>query len=77
MQSVRERVDCFMTRRGTCSQLRTAHDLFRYMVLHRHILRRPEFENLRPVVKAKLLEFGQTGMCKRKVRKYMKDLELF
>ena len=76
MQSVRERLDFFMTRRGTRSRLRTAHDLLRYMVLHKHILRRPQFGKLRPVVKAKLLEFGQTGMCKRKVRKYMKDLEL-
>jgi len=76
IRSVEERMVFLMTRRGAHSRLKAAHTLLRYMVLHKHILRRPQFGNLRPVVKTKLLEFGQTGMCKRKVRKYMKDLEL-
>ena len=73
---VRMHLDLISTKHGKWARLRVAHALFRYMVLHKNMLKHDRFENFRPAVKAKLTELGQNGMCKRKVRKYTKDLEL-
>ena len=73
---VRTYLDLFSTKRGKWAQLRVAHALFRYLVFHKNMLKHERLKKLRPVVKAKLIELPQSGMCKRKARKYMKELEL-
>ena len=73
---IRSYLDMFSTKRGKWAKLRVAHAMFRYMVLHKHLLKHERLQKLRPVVKDKLVELPQSGMCKRKARKYMKELEL-
>jgi len=73
---VQRYMNLFLTKRSKLARLRVAHALFRYLVFHKNMLKHERLEKFRPAVKAKLTELGQTGMCKRKVRKYMRELEL-
>ena len=53
------------------------HKIFRFLVENKEHLKHPMFTRFIPTLKAKLEEYKETGMCKRKVKKYMIELDLF
>ena len=66
----------FATKSTKMARIRVAHKIFRYIVLNKHMLKNPGLPTLSLVLDNKLKELGETGMCKRKVMKYKKDLGL-
>jgi len=59
------------------ARLRQAHKVLRCVVKYKHLIRNPDFDKLRSVIKTKLVEFGDGGMSQRKVKYYMKTLDIF
>ena len=58
------------------ARLRLVHKVMRCVLRYKHLIHKPEFDKFRDVIQTKLIEFGNSGMCQRKVRYYQKHLQL-
>lgn len=64
------------TKETKAARVKGVHKVFRFLVENKEYLKHPMFARFIPTVKRKLEEFGETGMCKRKAKKYMVELGL-
>ena len=64
------------TMETNAAKVKGVHRIFRFLIENKDFLKHPLFARLRPILKPKLEEFGKTGMCKRKAKKYMIELDL-
>lgn len=58
------------------ARVKGVHKIFRFLVEHKEYLKHPMFTRFITILKPKLEEFGENGMCKRKAKKYMVELGL-
>jgi len=67
------------TKHTKLARLRVIHKIYRFIVVHKYLLKHPKFanSNFPAIVESKLREISEQGMCKRKSNKYMKELKPF
>lgn len=74
--NVKKMLNEFSWNHTKATRVKMAHRLFRYIVIYKHVLKHPDLSKFYLVLDSKLKELGETGMCRRKVMKYKKELGL-
>jgi hypothetical protein len=75
-RAIRRMLNEFTLKRTKAARVKMAHIIFRFIVLYKHMLKHPDLSKFSVALVNKLEELGETGMCRRKVMKYKKDLGL-
>jgi hypothetical protein len=74
--NIRKMLNKFSLKRTKPARIKLAHQVFRFIILNKHVLKCPKLSKFYLVLDSKLKELGETGMCRRKVMKYKKELGL-
>ena len=72
--NIRKMLNKLSLKRTKPARVKMAHQVFRFIILYKHVLKCPELSKFYLVLDSKLKELGETGMCRRKVMKYKKEL---